>query len=360
MRSSLFALWCALLCAAVCCAAKNPCEFDAALTFPCYATADDARQPSKGEQRRIVVDVVVSANSTMESGTVHALEYNFTIPEELSLLDYSPRTQLGSKDAPAIEARTHQRARRLHFRVSSGNSWFLKGGRGFTLVFMAPRNWQAGLLELECKAFGGTRTGPRELRCTMTMAIGLYMADDAQAQGRINKAAQRRTQELQREGENPLLDEYALTEVRRAVRPVLFLNPVSMQFRCQGRTRFARDGVITDGRSVAYRVGKVTLRQVGVWNSSVKATQMLDRSEVDLTDADTGETFTLVLGQTSYLDRVEVEMTRRCDGRATTLVPNDRLPLEAVAHEAVLTHVDLDDKRCIFEIDGTLYEAAFE
>jgi hypothetical protein len=154
---------------------------------------------------------------------------------------------------------------------------------------------------------------------------------------------------------NLVLDEYNLVSVFRPARPVLFMNPSTMQFRYKDRTRFAREGVIRDGQTVVYEVGQVIPREAGVWNPMINATQMVDRSEVELKEVATGTTFTLVRGETNYEDYVEAKLARKSDGEQVVLREGASLPLTAVGKEAVLTEALPQDKSCVFTVGKISY-----
>jgi hypothetical protein len=154
---------------------------------------------------------------------------------------------------------------------------------------------------------------------------------------------------------NLVLAEYALAAVYRPARPVLFMDPKTMQFRYQNSTRFARDGVIKDGQTPVYEVGTMTERLVDVWNPMVNATQTVDKSEVELKDIATGDSFTLVRKQTNYEEYVEVKLTRKSDGESLTLREGATLPLTAVSKDAVLKEARPEDKHCVFTVDAITY-----
>ena len=351
---SLLSLFCCAALSIGICAGDELFGFDAGLAYPCYPV-NTAEARRDAQETRVKTTVVLSGYYCA-TVFVSRIEYRLRLPEDVTLLDYSPKTRPAAEDSPSIVASTYDRSRVLRYALGYGHVHTLEGGRQFTLDLLVPEEWNAGLLDTECVAYG---SAGEELART-PLCIGLYMAGNARAHAWIRRAAERRTEELANEGANPVADEYALTDVRQAVRPILFMNAATMQFRYADRTRFARDGEIKNGKTVLYTVGQVTPRETGIWNPIVGATQTVDRSEVELTDAATGDTFTLIRGQTSYLDHAEIELTRRSDGAPSVLATTDSVPLADGEREAIVTHIDLDGKSCTFDVDGTLYGLSLE
>jgi hypothetical protein len=353
MHSLLSLFCCAALSTAVC-AADELFEFDAGLAYPCYpVNTTEARRDA--QETRVKTTVVLSGYYCA-TVFVSRIDYCLRLPDDIALLDYAPKTGPAAENSPSVVASTYDRSRALRYSLGSDQLYTLEGGREFTLELLVPQGWNAGLLDVECVAY--SRAAEELVRTPLS--VGLYMAGNAKAHAWIRRAAERRTEELANEGANPVADEYALTDVRQAARPILFMNAATMQFRYADRTRFARDGEIKNGKTILYTVGQVTPREAAIWNPIVGATQTVDRSKVELTDAATGDTFTLTRGQTGYLDHAEIELTRRSDGAPSVLTTTDSVPLADGERQAILTHIDLAGKNCTFDVDGTLYELALE
>ena len=187
---------------------------------------------------------------------------------------------------------------------------------------------------------------------------------DADGDGLTNlQEFQKETDPTDAADPNVIEDEYRLVKVYRPLRPLVFKTKAgpTYQVAYKGATKFVKEGdTINDGDTPLYSVGSYTKKMTNVWVEAINASRQEDRSELTMTNLETGDTFTLVRGQESRLDFPEAEMISRDGGEKKIVRGGDTLPVSAVDADA--TVAELDDKAgtCTFTVGDLSYTVQAE
>jgi hypothetical protein len=225
-----------------------PVEFDAATTFACK----DVTPPGYGETndgaRVLSLSMRLSANVHGDPKTIAQLTYKITIPRELDIADYLPKTTLSSDFAsieremqqvtssgkvlvlegggkvsfglPAgigvglnasasqkseetevgtarvhvglappkesiLTAGTENRGRVLYFKLQSSTQATLAGEKQFALLLVSPKDWHGDIMDISCS--GTPIDGVSEI--LQDLKVGVYVQGDRDARKRQEKAA---------------------------------------------------------------------------------------------------------------------------------------------------------------------------
>jgi hypothetical protein len=151
---------------------------------------------------------------------------------------------------------------------------------------------------------------------------------------------------------NLVLDDWRFVEIYKPVRPIVFKNRPTkgkLQVQFKGRGYFVGENdPIKDGATPVYKVGAVTVKTESVWNPRVSRSNVVDRSELAMTDLATGEAFVMVLGQTNYENRVVARMMPKGSNDETNLTVGAALALKSINKTAQIKDLNADTRtwRC--------------
>jgi len=167
---------------------------------------------------------------------------------------------------------------------------------------------------------------------------------------------------------NVVAEEYALNDVYKPVRPVMFKNwnkpavgnRYYIYYKGHGGTPYKDGDVVKDGTTVVYRIEKFVEKTTNFTFGSMKLQKTLDLSQLTLRDVKRDESFTAVIGQSNYMTYSEVKITRRKDNVATNLAVGAEIEVESLKKTATLTAIDDQERKCVFTVGAIRYPVALE
>jgi len=157
---------------------------------------------------------------------------------------------------------------------------------------------------------------------------------------------------------NVVCDEYSIVEIYRPKRPIELVSAAgqTMNFRFKGMSKFKKEGEkITDKGKDLYEVGALVAKKTNFFDKSINATKSKNISEVVLTDLQSGEKFTMIIGQSGYENYVEIKLIKKSDGKEGIYKKNDKLPLEKIDKTAEIVDLNDKSKECVFAVENIKY-----
>jgi hypothetical protein len=224
-------------------------EFNTAKSsFVCYDKTPPEFAKTNPMRKIIEASIRVSANFNVAEQEVERIEYRLKMPDGFEVVDYLPKTTVGSEVAAlhvggegsdrsvkivALEggasagfrvptfgvegkagaerktedarenrssveidflppkklitaANTEDDGRVLHFKLQQRDQDTLQGDKDYVLLAEAPKDWTGDCFTLECTAY---RKGSREAAVARSRQVGLYVIGDLAARARVDQVA---------------------------------------------------------------------------------------------------------------------------------------------------------------------------
>jgi hypothetical protein len=222
--------------------------YTAKSSFVCYDKTPPEFAKTNPMRKIIEASIRISANFNVPEQEVERLEYRLKMPDGFEVVDYLPKTSVGSEitalhvgdqgsdrsvkivaleggvsagfrvplfgvegkagaerrteDAREIRssvemeilppkllitaANTENDGRVLHFKLQQRDQYTLQGDKDYVLLAEAPKEWSGECFTLECTAY---RKGSRDAVVARSKQVGLYILGDLAARARVDKEA---------------------------------------------------------------------------------------------------------------------------------------------------------------------------
>ena len=127
-----------------------------------------------------------------------------------------------------------------------------------------------------------------------------------------------------------------------------FSTGVNLQLKINGKSQFKKESdTIFQNRKELYKIGKVTFKKEEVYNKLINSTQYIDKSSVEMENLQTGEKFTLTIGEESTLKSAEAKLLQLADNKERTIKVGDKVPLDD-KKTAKVTNINVQNQTVTF------------